>query len=520
MYCQKCRAPLKLDSSVEDLNPAAFDLLVGLSNPSHLMRAFKLILYPTGASSQHQPKNLPASRPAYPQERKQLYDRVSKNALSPTFKRHVSAPRRGDTTSSDAMRSGLSNPAMSFVMLTESQVVPPSVVKSPEDTNPKKQRHDDTSQEITEDEGKAMSQDMERVTRLFEILSSRSDIDHPICVECTELLVEGLQHRLEIATKERDAYVGFLKQVNAEMPTEDEVKESQELLAKARSEEAAAIEELKKLEKEKAAVDEEIAQLEEAARALDIEEEKFWRERNDFAMNLAEFQNVRDSVNLQYDHDSQQLEKLQRTNVYNDTFCISHDGKFGTINGLRLGRLSNVPVDWPEINAAWGHTVLLLATVADRLGFKFEGYELQPMGSTSRIIRYDYPSPAASRTASQRAITRPPKKSILELYSSGDMPLGLTFMHRKFDTAMEAFLECMRQLGAFVERETARQSETGRGLSLPYTIEGEKIGDVSIKLGIAQDDAWSRACKYTLTCCKFLLAHASNINDMTGRRAP
>lgn len=30
MYCQKCRAPLKLDNSLEDLNPAAFDLLVGM----------------------------------------------------------------------------------------------------------------------------------------------------------------------------------------------------------------------------------------------------------------------------------------------------------------------------------------------------------------------------------------------------------------------------------------------------------------------------------------------------------
>jgi beclin 1 len=29
MYCQKCRTPLKLDGSLEDLNPAAFKLLVG-----------------------------------------------------------------------------------------------------------------------------------------------------------------------------------------------------------------------------------------------------------------------------------------------------------------------------------------------------------------------------------------------------------------------------------------------------------------------------------------------------------
>jgi len=38
MFCQKCRTPLKLDGSLEDLNPAAYDLLVGqfsaLASPS------------------------------------------------------------------------------------------------------------------------------------------------------------------------------------------------------------------------------------------------------------------------------------------------------------------------------------------------------------------------------------------------------------------------------------------------------------------------------------------------------
>jgi len=44
-------------------------------------------------------------------------------------------------------------------------------------------------------------------------------------------------------------------------------------------------------------------------------------------------------VNLKYDHDTRQLEKLQKTNVYNDTFYIVNDGHFGTINGFRLGYL-------------------------------------------------------------------------------------------------------------------------------------------------------------------------------------
>jgi beclin 1 len=398
-------------------------------------------------------------------------------------------------------------------MLTESEMVPPSVAKAgradsktiPQDASPLSDGMVD---------GKAMSHEMERVSKLFETLSARSDIDHPICVECTELLVDGLQKRLEAATRERDAYIGFLKQVSAEIPTEEELQESQARLKKAREEEASAMDELQKLEKEKEAISKEIAQLEEEARALDLEEKEFWRSRNAFAMKLAEFQNERDSVNLKYDHDSQQKEKLVRTNVYNDTFCISHDGSFGTINGLRLGRLSSVPVGWPEINAAWGHALLLLSRVAEMLGYKFDGYELQPMGSTSRIITIDYPSPASSRSGPPRR-NNTPKKSILELYSSGDMPLGLTFMHRKFDNAMVAFLECVRQLGAHVEQETRR---TDRPLKLPYRIEGEKIDDVSIRLGIAQDDLWSKACKYTLTCCKFLLAHASNTNALNSKR--
>ena len=49
------------------------------------------------------------------------------------------------------------------------------------------------------------------------------------------------------------------------------------------------------------------------------------------------------------------LERLKRTNVCNDAFLIWHDGPFGTINGLRLGRLPATQiVAWDEVNAAWG----------------------------------------------------------------------------------------------------------------------------------------------------------------------
>lgn len=496
MNCQKCRQPLKLDGSLGDLNSAAYDLLIC---------KYKLIYPPTNIASLHDPSASsspqapkkpinppPPSTQPLEQLRRSLYNKVSSNAGPPIFKRNHGGPR---------------DSSMSFIYLTESQVANPSS-QTPEPPLPSVPLRRASSSRGTASEHDApIGDEMGRINRLFEILSSRSDIDHPICVECTEMLVEGLQKKLEMASKERDAYVRHLKEVKANQPNESDMKAQEDALRKAEQDRAAAMEELKKLEAEKDTLDEELVALEEESRQLDKEEKKFWRERNAFADKMADFQSERDSINAKYSNDSQLLEKLQRSNVYNDTFCISHDGSFATINGLRLGRLSNKPVDWPEINAAWGHALFLLVTVAEKLGYKFDGYDPQPMGSTSKIVRYEISSPSSSRLGS-RAVQPPPKKHVLELFSSGDMPLGLTFMHRKFDNAMVGFLELVRQLGAFVQRQT---EASGNPLSLPYKIDGDKIGDVSIKLGIAQDDGWTKACKLTLTCCKFLLAHASNV---------
>jgi beclin 1 len=53
-------------------------------------------------------------------------------------------------------------------------------------------------------------------------------------------------------------------------------------------------------------------------------------------------------------------------------FLCRHSGQFGTINNFRLGRLPSVPVEWNEINAAWGQTVLLLHALANKMGLKFQ----------------------------------------------------------------------------------------------------------------------------------------------------
>ena len=432
---------------------------------------------------------------------------------------------------------------MSFVMLTDLQLVPPQQSPNRDEEKQPQGKCDQADHDLSDHtnlQTGPLSQQIESANRLFEILSSHSDIDHPICSECTELLLSSLQSRLTVSTKERDAYISFLKTLNNDTLTTAEVSKAQASLAATKAAQSKAFEELLGLEKEKAGLDDDIADLEAESLALDDEEQAFWRSRNAFAFTLSAFQNDRDALNAAYDHDAQQLERLQRTNVYNDTFSIGHDGFFGTINGLRLGRLPPPQnVDWSEINAAWGTAALLLATVADKLGFTFRGYMIKPMASTSTIEKLEYPSPQQSTTSNAHSASSPssqqqqPKVTSLDLFSSGDLPLGRMLLHRRLDAGMVAFLECLRQVGEFVEMggggppPSTRPSDPsspvsggsreltsqGAGLNLPYTIKKDKIGDASIKLSVSDDEAWTRACKFALTCCKYLLAHASNVDS-------
>ena len=104
------------------------------------------------------------------------------------------------------------------------------------------------------------------------------------------------------------------------------------------------MEELSELQEEEKKLEQELQSLEQTLKSLNQEEDQFWEKCNEYQLELDAFQHERDSINLKYDHDVRQYEKLQKTVVYNDAFCISHDGPFGTINGFRLGRLSTHPV--------------------------------------------------------------------------------------------------------------------------------------------------------------------------------
>lgn len=112
-----------------------------------------------------------------------------------------------------------------------------------------------------------------------------------------------------------------------------------------------------------------------------------------------------------------------------------------------MGRLPSAPVDWTEINAAWGQVTILLCAMAKKVNVIFHRYKLIPYGSQSYILDTV-------------------ENKVLPLYGSG----GFRFLwDAKFDSGMVAFLECLQQFQLKVEATGNSGSDSGRlNFQFPY----------------------------------------------------
>jgi len=326
---------------------------------------------------------------------------------------------------------------------------------------------------------------MQAARKLFDLSSATTDSDHPLCEECTDGLLDEMDLKLREVEAENKAATEFLERFAADAETEGgaaAVEAAGAELAKVQAEEAQLLESLQNISEEKLKVAAAREKQQSESEDLDNEEEQYWKEYHEYERSLHEFHAEQHGVEHQYQQAYEHLEKLKKTNVFNDAFHIWHDGHFGTINGYRLGRLPSVPVEWTEINAAWGQTVLLLHTMASKLKYRFTRYRLVPNGSHSRLEKTD-----DSGTS-------------LQLSSSGGFKL---FSDSKFDGAMVAFLDCLQQFKRHVESQDQH-------FKLPYRINKDKIGDShgehSIKFQGNHEETWTKALKFMLTNLKWCLA--------------
>ncbi|NP_001032963.1 beclin-1 isoform X1 [Takifugu rubripes] len=330
-----------------------------------------------------------------------------------------------------------------------------------------------------------LSRRLKVTSDLFDIMSGQTDVDHPLCEECTDTLLDHLDTQLNITENECQNYKQCL-----ELLSNLQVEDEETLLAELqqlKEEEAALVEELETVEEQRAAVADDLAQCRVHSQQLDTEELQYQKEYSEFKRQQLELDDELKSVDNQMRYCQIQLDRLKKTNVFNATFHIWHSGQFGTINNFRLGRLPSVPVEWNEINAAWGQTVLLLHALANKMGLRFKRYRLVPYGNHSYL----------------ESLTDKSKE--LPLYCSGGLRF---FWDNKFDHAMVAFLDCVQQF-----KEEVEKGDTG--FCLPYRMDVEKGkiedtggsgGSYSIKTQFNSEEQWTKALKFMLTNLKWGLA--------------
>ena len=347
---------------------------------------------------------------------------------------------------------------------------------------------------VSRDDAAGLDARFAALARIFDMASDETRADHPVCLECAAQLREELDARARETEAECDAYRERLAELEREAAAAangsasrngaDGAADLAAELARAEREEAEALAEAAALDAELDALRAERLELESNSRELDAREAAYWDDFNDFKLALRAHVEERDGLVVNIEQTARQLERLRRTNVFNDAFHIWFDGPFGTVNGFRLGRLPNAPVEWDEINAAWGMACLLLSTMASAAKLTFRHHTLHPLGSFSRV------SDARGNS--------------YELFG----PVNILSSH-KYDRAMTGFLACLKEFA-----EHAHATDVAAGVEppfeLPYEIDGDKVDGRKIGFPFNRYERWTAALKIMLADLKACLAWLSS----------
>ncbi|AAS51380.1 ACR154Wp [Eremothecium gossypii ATCC 10895] len=356
---------------------------------------------------------------------------------------------------------------------------------------------EESGEEEEDDSSKTLSSNIQVLTNIFNILSSKGNIDYPVCHVCCELMMQRLKAEYADAIRKRDAYFEFMdrlqKQHEKESAQEPKPASAEADLLAQKDE---LVTKLVALEHENDKLDKEIESLEQQLREKEQQETRAVLKQNLKDLEHIAFMKDMQSLKNQYELTLNNLDKLRKTNIFNETFRISHSGPFGTINDLRLGGFSQVRVPWQEINAAMGQLILLLATIAAKIHYELDGYRLKPLGSYSKVERFD---PHTQRW------------NVYNAYSNDDFKIGKLF-HKEtsLDKALEAIIAIVDQIAKRIS--TLSRDHNDGGMELPYSMQKDKINGIPIKLlGSDPTLEWTTSCKFLLTNAKWLLAFSSQV---------
>ncbi|KAK1269310.1 Beclin-1-like protein [Acorus gramineus] len=318
--------------------------------------------------------------------------------------------------------------------------------------------------------------------RAFEIATGQTQVEQPLCLECMRVLCDKYDKEVEDVNRDIRAYEDCLQRIEGEprdiLSEADFLKEKAKIEEEQRRMEAA----ISEIEEQVGKVNIELKDLKSKSKLFKELEERYWHDFNSFQFQNTSHQEERDAILAKIEVSHAHLESLKRTNVLNDAFFISNDGEFATINHFRLGRLPKIPVEWDEINAAWGQACLLLHTMVQYLRPKFScKIKILPMGSYPRIMDSN--------------------NNTYELFG----PVNL-FWSTRYDRAMTLFLTCLKEFADFANSmDQANDIPPQKCFKLAYKIENDKVGNYTITQSFNKQENWTKALKYTLCNLKWAM---------------
>ena len=99
-----------------------------------------------------------------------------------------------------------------------------------------------------------------RVTiELFDMLSDNSEVDHPLCEECTDTLLESMEQQLELAESDAQEYADYLARLNSETEEGSCVAQLETELRQLQLEEAGLMTDLSSLKAEDGEIEAKLA---------------------------------------------------------------------------------------------------------------------------------------------------------------------------------------------------------------------------------------------------------------------
>lgn len=255
-------------------------------------------------------------------------------------------------------------------------------------------------------------------------------------------------------------------------------------------------EESRKLILELEALQAEVLSLEEQDRSLRVEvlkaddtelEEQGQLYRQVFLEKFCQ-RDSHDRIKAQIRYCEKEIMRLKNLDVVSDLFSVGVNSEgIGTINGLRLGRKANLPVEWDEINSAWGYAVQLLEVLCQTSEIELVKYGLIPRGANSAVLD--------KRSGKSYS-----------LQGSEVSFFGALVPNRSFDMGMVIFCQAVLEFWQALKSRFKRRNAhlTHHLPQLPYEILNDQVGSISIRSHFAKDEVWSRALRNLLLDLKFL----------------